>query len=189
MPVFLLKSLLSLILLLLTFIQMFTMFEIFGRAEKKYNIEKFKKFHRFNGRIFSILYLIIAYLCLDFIFKTKAELSPRAAFHAVFALAVIVLFGLKVFFVRIYRQFYSQVKLIGILIALLIFGMIGTSAGYYLLITKFGTDILLRNAIEEKKEIPEAAIIIVKKDPKNIKKGKELYESKCSFCHDPDSDE
>lgn len=67
MPIFLLKSLLSLILLLLTFIQMFTMFEVFGRAEKKYNIEKLQKFHRLDGKLYFILYVLIAYFCLDII--------------------------------------------------------------------------------------------------------------------------
>ena len=183
MPIFFLKSLLSLILIFLTFIQIFTMFEIFGRADKKYNIEKLKNIHRLNGKLYFLLYIIIAYFCLDFILKTKTEPSPRATFHGVFALAVIVLLLLKVSFIRIYRQFYSQVKTIGILIALLTLGMIGTSSGYYLLITKFGTEVLL------KKEIPKEAKIIVKTDPESIKKGRELYESKCSFCHDPKSTE
>ncbi len=183
MPIFLLKSLLSLILIFLTFIQIFTMFEIFGRADKKYNIEKLKNIHRLNGKLYFLLYIIIAYFCLDFIFKTKTEPSPRATFHGVFALAVIVLLFLKVSFIRIYRQLYGQVKTIGILIALLTFGMIGTSTGYYLLITKFGTEVLL------KKEIPKEAKIIVKTDPESIKKGKEFYESKCSFCHEPKSTE
>jgi len=63
--------------------------------------------------------------------------------------------------------------------------MIGTSAGYYLLITKLGTDVLLKKGVEEKKEISKGAMIIVKTDQESIMKGKELYESKCSFCHDP----
>src|SRR4030067_2508056 len=151
MPIFLLKSLLSLLLLLLIFIQMFTMFEVFGRTEKIYNIDKLRKFHRLDGKFYFILYVFIAYFCLSFIYHTKAEPSPRATFHGVFALSVLVLLLLKVSFVRIYRQFYGYVKTIGILIALLTFGMIGTSAGYYLLITNFGTDILFKKAVEEKR--------------------------------------
>jgi hypothetical protein len=161
------------------------MFEVFGKADKKYNIEKLKKIHRFNGKLYFLLYIIIAYFCLDFILKTKAEPSPRATFHSVFALAILVLLCLKVSFVRIYRQFYGQVKTIGILIALLTFGMIGTSGGYYLLITKLGTDVLMKKGVEEKKEVQKEGMIIVKTDQESIKKGKELYESKCSFCHDP----
>lgn len=33
--------------------------------------------------------------------------------------------------------------------------------------------------------MPKESMIIVKTDPVSIKKGRELYESKCSFCHDP----
>lgn len=185
MPIFLLKSLLSLILLFLTFIQMFTMFEIFGRSEKKYNIDKLRKFHRLDGKLYFLLYVLIASFCLDFIYHTKAEPSPRATFHSVFSLSVLVLLLLKVSFVRIYRQFYGYVKTIGILIALLTFGMIGTSAGYYFLITNFGTDIFFKKTAENKRELPKEAMIIVKTDTESIKKGRELYDSKCSFCHDP----
>jgi hypothetical protein len=164
---------------------MFTMFEVFGRAEKKYNIDKLRKFHRLDGKLYFILYVLIAYLCLSFIYRTETEPSPRATFHGVFALSVLVLLLLKVSFVRIYRQFYGYVKTIGILIALLTFGMIGTSAGYYLLITNFGTDILFKKAVEEKRGLAKEAMIIVKTDMESIKKGRELYDSKCSFCHDP----
>jgi hypothetical protein len=163
------------------------MLEVFGRADKKYNIEKLKKIHRLNGKIYFLLYIIITYFCLDFILKTKAEPSPRATFHSVFALTVLVLLCLKVSFVRIYKQFYGQVKTIGILIALLTLGMIGTSGGYYLLITKLGTDVLIKKGVEEKKETSKKSMVIVKTDQESIRKGKELYESKCSFCHDPNS--
>lgn len=164
----------------MTLFAMFTMFEVFGRADKKYDIEKLKKLHRLNGKIYFFLYAIIAYFCLDFILSTKAEPSPRATFHGIFAFTVIILLFLKVSFVRIYRQFYGQVKTIGLLIALLTFGMIGTSAGYYMLITKFGTDITIKKA----EETPSIQKIEVKTDPESIEKGRELYDSKCYFCHD-----
>jgi cytochrome c2 len=158
---------------------MFTMFEVFGRSEKRFNIERLKKLHRLNGKVYFFLYLIISYLCLDFILNTKAEPSPRATFHSVFALTVIILFFLKVSFVRIYRQFYGQAKIIGLLIAMITFGMIGTSAGYYLLITKLGTDMPVKKVAE--KEMPK---VVVKTDPESIEKGRKLYDSKCYFCHD-----
>lgn len=184
MPIFLVKSLLAMPLFILTLFAMFTMFEIFGRAEKKYDIEKLKKLHRLNGSIYFLLYLLIAYFCLDFILNTKAEPSARATFHSIFALSVIILLFLKFSFVRIYRQFYGQVKTIGLLIALLTFGMIGTSAGYYLLITKLGTDIPVKK-VEER----EAPKVVVRTDSLSIERGKELYESKCYFCHDAFSTE
>lgn len=180
MTVFFIKSLLSIVLLILTFFLMFTMFEIFGR-ENRFNAERLKRLHRLNGKIYLLLFLVIAYLCLNFIFQTKTELSPRATFHGVFALSVIMLLFLKISFVRFYKKFYDQVKIIGIVIALLTIAMIGTSAGYYLLITKFGTDFPVKR--DEKIAI-EGKRFFVKTDPVSIEKGKELYESKCFFCHD-----
>lgn len=179
MPIFLIKSLLSILLFVLTLFAMFSMFEVFGRTKNRFDIERLKKLHRLNGKIFFLLYFIIAYFCLDFILNTKAEPSSRATFHSIFALTVIILLLLKVSFVRIYRQFYGQVKIIGLLIALITFGTIGTSAGYYLLITKFGMDIAVKKA-EEK----EMLKLIVRTDTESIEKGRELYDSKCYFCHD-----
>lgn len=183
MPVFLVKSLFSILLLILTFLSMFTMFEIFGR-ENRFDIERLKRLHRLNGKIYFLLFLLIAYLCIKFIFQTKAEPSPRATFHGVFALSVIILLFLKISFVRFYKKFYNQVKVIGIIIALLTIAMIGTSAGYYLLITKFGTDIPVKR---EEKITTEGKRFFVKTDPASIKRGQELYESKCYFCHEAHS--
>lgn len=178
MPIFLLKSLLSILLLVLTFFSFLTMLEVFGR-ESRFDVERLKRLHRFNGRIYLILYILIAYFCVDFIVKTKAEPSPRAAFHGVFALSVITLLFLKFTFVRFYKKFYNWAKTLGILVGLLTIGMIGTSAGYYLLITKFGKDIPVKKV--EEKEIQK---VVLKTDSESIAKGKELYESKCYFCHD-----
>lgn len=76
-----------------------------------------------------------------------------------------------------------MVKIIGLLIALLTFGMFATSGGYYLLITRFGTDKAFSMIKESPKEVSKAGIVL-KTDPESIRKGKELYESKCYFCHD-----
>lgn len=140
MPMFFFKSILSIIILILSMIAMFTMFEILGRSEKRYNIEKLKSIHKANGIIYFLIFVFISYLCLDFIISTKAELSTRAIFHGVFAMTIIVLLIIKISFIKIYRQFYSKAQTIGILIVVLTFLMVGTSGGYYLLITKFGTD-------------------------------------------------
>ncbi|MBI4690436.1 MAG: cytochrome c [Nitrospirae bacterium] len=183
MPIFLLKSFLSVVVLCLTLLAMFTMFEVFGRGDKKYNIETLKKIHRINGIVYLLFFIFIAYLCLDFIVRTRAEPSPRAAFHAVFSMAVIVLLSVKISFVRFYRQFYGKVQTIGIIIALTTFGMIGTSAGYYLLVTKFGTEKMPETVF--KKVVTGKIDIMVKADNESINNGKELYESKCYFCHDP----
>lgn len=178
MPIFLVKSLLAILLLILTLFSFFTMLEVFGR-ENRFDIERLKRLHRLNGWIYIFLYTFVAYFCIDFIIKTRAEPSARVTFHGVFALSVITLLLLKLSFIRFYKNFYNAVKTIGILVALLTIGMIGTSAGYYLLITKFGTDIPAKKITE--KETPKVAI---KTDTISIEKGKKLYEEKCYFCHD-----
>jgi len=140
MSILFIKSILSIVMLCLATFALFSMFEIFGRDEKKFNIEKLKKAHKINGIIYLFIFAFIAYFCLSFIILSRAELSPRSTFHSIFALSILVLFGVKVSIIRIYRQFYNQVKIFGLLIALITFGLFGTSGGYYLLVTKFGTD-------------------------------------------------
>ncbi len=188
MPIFFLKSILSLLMFFLAIVAMFTMFEIFGRTEKRYNIEKLKKIHKANCIVYILLFGFISYLCLDFIIKVKPEPSPRVIFHSLFALTIIVLLILKVSFIRIYKSFYNQVKTIGLLIALMTFGLIGTSGGYYLLITKFGAEEIQSRITEVRKDEREKIKITVKTDPDSVIRGKELYNSKCSFCHDAYSD-
>jgi len=162
------------------------MFEIFGRSEKRFNIEKLKNLHRANGIFYILLFILISYFCLDFMVKTKLEPSPRALFHSVFALTVLILLCLKISIIRFYRQFYGKVQSLGLLIALISFGMIGTSGAYFLLITKLGTDIPAAKVGEQKKDALEEGIeVVVKTDPKSIASGKGLYQSKCIFCHDP----
>lgn len=129
MSLLLLKSILSIVMLGLAIVAMFTMFEILGRGEKRSDIGKLKKIHKINGIIYFIIFIFITYFCLSFIVLSKSELSTRSAFHSVFALTVIVLFGIKISIIRIYRQFYNQVKIFGLLIALITFGMVGTSGG------------------------------------------------------------
>lgn len=185
MHIFFIKSLLSLVIIVLTFIAMFTMYEIFGRREKRFNVEKLKKTHKINGTIFLLLYFVIAFICIDFIVKTNAVPSPRALLHAFFAIAVFVVLSTKVIILEIYRKFYNKVKILGILIVLLTFGMVGTSGIYYLIVTGFGKKSLTPEAIEQTKERVQPPLrFAVRTDAESIAKGKDLYETKCHFCHD-----
>jgi cytochrome c2 len=161
------------------------MYEIFGRREKRFSIEKLKKAHKLNGTIFVLLYLVIAFICLDLIVKTNAVPSPRGLLHAFFAIAVAIVFAIKVIIISIYRQFYSKVKILGILIVLLTFGMVGTSGIYYLTVSGFGKKSVTSETIEQTKERVQTPLrFAVRTDAESIAKGKELYETKCFFCHD-----
>ena len=96
-------------------------------------LPRLKLLHRVNGIIYIILFLYLSYLCIDFIDGTKVELSSRATFHSVFSLTIITLLTVKISFIRVYKQFYGQARVLGLVIALTTFGMVGTSGIYYLL--------------------------------------------------------
>ncbi len=201
MPAFLFKSLLSIFIVLSALAAMFTMFELFGREEKRFSAEGLRKLHKINGMAFLMLCFVISYFCLKVLAGTHAELSSRAVFHSVLSISVIMLLMLKIVINRFYRQFYDQLKSIGLVLALLTFGMAGTSGGYYLLVTGFGTDLTIDRVIrkaekaEEMKpaemetEAEQVARFTVKTDDESINRGRALYESNCTTCHDPRSDD
>jgi mono/diheme cytochrome c family protein/uncharacterized membrane protein YobD (UPF0266 family) len=185
-PIFLVKSFLSIAILLSALFAMYTMFEVFGRTEGKRDINRLKRLHRANGVFFVALYAVIAYFCLDYLLRTKAEPSPRAALHGVLALSVILLLAVKVAYVRVYRAYYNHAKTLGLLVALLALGMVATSAGYYLLVTRFGTEPPGREAKPLEAVAPAVPErIVVRTDAGSIEAGKALYMEKCFLCHDP----
>jgi len=188
MSIYFLKTLLSLVMILIVAVNVFTMLEALGRGEKKYDVIKLKKIHRINGLLFILLFFFVTYFCFRSIVNGQLELSPRAAFHSVLALAVILLLALKVLFLEWYQQFSSKVLIIGPAIALIALGMIGTSGGYYLLVTKFHTDPTFDEIREYKDKGAQKGMegkeIKIKTDPDTISRGKKLFDAKCAFCHD-----
>lgn len=193
MSIFFLKSLLSLVLFAVSIAGMFTMFEVFGRGSMRYNVEKLKKLHKTTGYAYVVLFIVIASLCLIASSRLRSELVPRSALHSVLALAIIVLFCLKVLFVRTYRQFYGQAKVFGVLIGIMTFVMVGVSGGYYLIVTDFGRDarfdrgrpVSLHDIFGRKGEKGALAPFAVRADPESIRRGKGLFRAKCAVCHDP----
>ncbi len=189
--IFFIKSILSLLVVVLTIFLMFTMFEVLGRSNRKYNINKLKGIHKITGYVYILTFLVIAYFCLHYIISAKTELSSRAALHSFLAVTILALFGIKLSFIKAYRQFYDHVKNIGIIIAVLTFGLVSSSGGYYLLVSEFGTDISFDDWAHDKKDVAveedtnkKIKGIILKTDAESIGRGKNLFQSKCSFCHD-----
>ncbi len=190
---FLYKSILSLLMIPAAIVAMFTMFEIFGRDTIKYNVTGLKLLHRVNGITYSILFLYLTYLCLDFLIATKVELSSRVTFHSVFSLTIVILLAVKLSFIRVYKKFYGQARVLGLVIALTTFGMVGTSGIYYLLVSEFGTDNTVANAMQSMMEEPAQTAgnkvssenPLLTTDAESINRGKKLFEESCAFCHDP----
>jgi mono/diheme cytochrome c family protein len=187
------KSLVSLLMIPSAIIALFTMFEIFGRDTIKYSVPQLKLLHKINGLLFIILFLYLTYLCLNFLMATKVELSSRVTFHSLFSLTIITLLVVKISFIRFYKKFYGQARVLGLVIALTTFGMVGTSGIYYLLVSEFGTDNMVARAMQSKiekqtttsenKPAPDSPLIST--DAESITRGKNLFEESCAFCHDP----
>jgi hypothetical protein len=124
---------------------------------------------------------------------TKVELSSRVTFHSVFSLTIITLLTVKISFIKFYKKFYGQARVLGLVAALTTFGMVGTSGIYYLLVSEFGTDNTVANAMKSKIEQPdhsagnETAVgsPLISTDTESISRGKKLFEESCAFCHDP----
>jgi hypothetical protein len=195
MSIFFIKSLLSLVMMFLTVFAMFTMFEIFGRSSKKFDTGRLKRIHAISGRLYLLMFIFIAYFCISFIISSKVELSARAAFHSLFAFTILVLFAIKFSIIRVYKEYYNLAKIFGLLIALLTFGMVWTSGGYYFLVTSFGTDVSFDKIMQYKTRGPSAAtgssdkenLIEVEVSQEDIGKGNNLFDSKCRFCHESNS--
>ncbi len=193
--IFFIKSILSIFILILAVVLMVTMFEVLGRSDRKYNINTLKGIHRISGYMYILIFLVIAFFCLQYIVSAKTELSSRASLHSFLAVTILALFGIKLSFIKAYRQFYEHVKNIGLIIAVLTFGLVSSSAGYYLLVSEFGTDISFEELVDDKKDVlieednNKIQGIILKTDAGSIERGKKLFASKCRFCHHPDSTE
>ncbi len=191
MSIYFLKTILSVVMILIVAVNVFTILEALGRGEKKFDVKKLKKIHRINGLFFLLLYFFVTYFCFRSIVNGQLELSPRAAFHSVLALAVILILALKILFLERYQQFSNKVLIIGPTIALIALGMIGTSGGYYLLVTKFHTDTTFDEIREYKDKGPQKVMegkeIKIKTEPDAVNRGKQLFDAKCAFCHDTQS--
>jgi mono/diheme cytochrome c family protein len=170
---------------------MSSMLEALGRGEKRFDVKKLKKIHRINGFFFILIFLFVTYYCFRSIIFGQLEFSPRAAFHSVFALAVLLLLALKISFLEMYDQFSGKVLIIGPTIALVALGMIGTSGGYYLLVTRFHTD----KTFDEIREYKDKGVQQGTEDrgakistaQTAISNGKKLFDTRCIFCHDAQS--
>jgi len=167
-------------------IGLFTALEMSGRFEQKFSRERLRKFHSANGLAFLFICLALTYYCLGFLVRTKAEPSIRVMFHSLFSIAVLLILCFKVLVTRTYRQFYSRLQTAGFILVLVSLLMIFTSAGYYLLITKFGSDIPAVGSADQRRaagQVQKGMTAAI--DPETIAKGKALYDEKCIFCHDP----
>lgn len=173
----LLKWSLSILLIIFASLSFFTMLEIFGKTNRRFNMEKLKRIHRLSGRLFFFVFLVGALGCLYYLYQSKVEFTPRATVHVFSAVAIFLLFSLKMLFVKFYRQFYNYAKLLGIIVTLLSFNLFAFSSGYSLVTSDF-------KKAENKTEQTE--IIVAQSQKGDAQAGKRLFNQHCISCHYPD---
>ena len=195
MTIFFIKSLLAMLLAVMACASLFTMLEIFGRPKPSASVDRLKRLHKVSGYLYLCLLLFISYLCIGFVAASRSDPSPRASLHIILALTILVLFVLKTVFVRAYRQFYSHVKAIGIVMAIMSFVLVGISGGYYFVESRLGRDQTVDKSVYYAltgplllvKKIGTPGILSVLTDPQSVGRGRILFNTKCSACHDPNS--
>lgn len=183
MPPVLLKLIMSVVLLFLAMISVFTMFKVFRKGEKKYDIEKLKRIHAANGIIYISVFTLYSYL--NRILAPEAEPSGIGLFNDIFAAAIIILLGLKITILRFYRHFYNQVKILGFSIVFLTFPIAGISGAYHYLLDQEQNKLLAVQAFGNENDAGSR----ISADTGNIEKGRNLFNTKCVFCHHPNSTE
>ena len=126
---------------------------------------------------------------------TRTEPTPRAALHILLALSIAALLLVKVLFLRLFRRFYEQAKVIGTMISVMSLVIVGISAGYYLSVSRLGQDrtadrsasYALRGPFLAVTRLSEPGAAAIRTDPGSIERGRVLFQARCSACHDPHS--
>jgi cytochrome c2 len=183
MTLFFIKSILAFGTVILACISMVTMLEVIGKKSRGNNTIKAITMHRWSGIIYFVIFFVVTYYCLEYIVSSRAELTARSTLHGTSAALIVVLMGIKLLFIKRYREFYSSIKYIGILMVVLTFVMTFTSGGYYMLVSKFGTDKTFDKSVQYKKADGR---VLIKTDLESVMRGNKLFNAKCIFCHDSD---
>jgi cytochrome c2 len=145
------------------------MLTLMGRAERKISATFLRRLHKITGGIFAVLYLVIGYFCLHYVKMLGDGMSTRAVFHGLLALALFVVFALKLSIVQFYKQFLRYVPGLGMTVFALAFAVFFTSAGYFFL--------MIGQTKEAEKVISETST------PADANRGRALFDNQCSFCH------
>jgi mono/diheme cytochrome c family protein len=163
------KSVVAILFLLFGLVAVLCMLTLMGRAERKIGATFLRRLHKIAGAVFAVTYLVISYFCLHFVEMAGEELSTRAVFHGVLALALFFVLALKLSIVQFYKQFLRYVPGLGMTVFALAFAVFFTSAGYFFLVTGEPTV-----AGETTSEVSESS---------GAERGTALFDQQCSFCH------
>lgn len=167
----LLKSVLSVIFLLVGIATVVSMLTLMGKTDRKANPTVLRRLHKIFGAVFLILFLIISYYCLRYVKMVGDALSVRAVIHGVLALTLFGVLILKIGIVQFFKGFMGLVPAVGMIILVLAFLVVATSAGFFLL----GAH--MDRAASASGVSAQVALSV------DAQKGKAIFDTECSFCH------
>jgi len=127
------KILVALMILFFSFVSLFTILEIFGREDRRLSIDKLKSFHKISGRMLFVLIIVNVLLGIYMLTKLATEGINFSAFgviHAILATVVLIIFFLKILFIKRYNKFYNHAKVLGILLVFFTIFLFSVSGGY-----------------------------------------------------------
>ena len=187
MSFFVMKVILGTIFFLSGLAATITMLVLMGRAEKKTSPITLRKLHKFFGIIFLILLLVLAFMGLKYWASVGDEISTRAVLHAVFALALFIVFFTKVAIVQFFKQFLKMAPTLGLIVFCLSFVVFALSGKFYVMRGYYSAQ------ANEITETPSAAEINKQSCADRIQgkteEGEKIYNRLCLTCHSADSEE
>lgn len=186
------KSVIALFFLASGIIAILCMMALMGRAERKLSATFLRRTHKTAGAVFFLLLLFLSYYCLRYVALAGGELSSRAVFHGVLALALFIVLLLKVLIVQFYKEYMRLVPTLGMIVFCLAFLVFSTSAGYFFLRAgrmKAHAGETAARAERVEAQFPseegagEEAVTIAAGDAGG---GASYFEQNCGFCHHAD---
>jgi hypothetical protein len=115
------KTYLSLGLVGLAVVEYATAMRLFGRKGPKPFVKQSMQVHRICGYLFFAYFAWISWVCLDMMERLHAAggytLDARGALHGALAITLLVVWLVKVSFVRLYPEFKPYVRMLGIVLA------------------------------------------------------------------------
>jgi mono/diheme cytochrome c family protein len=181
MPLFLLKSVLAVLFLVAGAVGTLAMFCLMGKTEHKTSPMTLRRLHRSMGFIFVLLLVITSVLCARYVARVGDQVSLRAALHGTLAVLLVGVLAVKLFIIKWYKGLLSLVPVLGIIVFVLAFAVVATSAGYYFLRMGGGAPA---------GEKPEARSgVIAAAAAGDRERGRAVFEENCSACHATDNDD
>ncbi len=164
-----LTSTLGFLFVILAAVQVWLMLEVIGRERPRFNEKIMSVIHRWNGRLFLLVYFVLAFVMIQRLAQSSAPLDARTIIHATLALSILPLLFVKILIVRYYPKAFNYVLPIGVIILAISLAFVGVMGGYYFIKKASGTYVSTYNA--------QAGFL-------DVEVGRAIVIDKCNKCHD-----